>query len=144
MSDPTTIPGFGSAQRALVLFGGEPTLPWLKPLKPGFRHCAAVLECGAVWVVYNPMSNATEVATAPACDAARLAAHFEAAGYRVLPAAVAPPPPVPLGWRPYTCVEAVKRVLGLDAPAVFTPWQLYRYLRCMAADDGREETQHGR
>lgn len=140
MLGPTRIPGFGDAERALVLFGGEPTLPWLRLLKPGFRHCAAVLECGAVWVVYNPMSNATEIATAPACDARALAARFEAAGYRVVPAAVGPPPASPQPWRPYTCVEAVKRALGLSAPAVVTPWQLYRHLTTAC----EEERQHGR
>lgn len=132
----TTIPGFGSPTRALVLFGGEPDLAWLKALKPGFRHCAAVLQCGAVWVVYNPMSNATEVATLPACGEAELAARLESRGYRVVATAVAPPQPVPLPWRPFTCVEAVKRAIGLRAPAVLTPWQLYRRL---AADAGKVE-----
>ena len=28
----------------------------------------------------------------------------------------------------FTCVEAVKRVLGLHRRLVFTPWQLYRHL----------------
>jgi hypothetical protein len=28
----------------------------------------------------------------------------------------------------FTCVEAVKRVLGLHARFVLTPWQLYRHL----------------
>jgi hypothetical protein len=29
---------------------------------------------------------------------------------------------------PFTCVEAVKRILGIHAWAVVTPWQLYRHL----------------
>lgn len=138
MLAPTTIPGFGSPSRALVLFGGEPQLAWLKALKPGFRHCAAVLQCGAVWVIYNPMSNATEVATTPACDAAALAARFAAEGYRVVAAPVAPPRPAPLPWRPFTCVEAVKRAIGLRAPTVFTPWQLYRHLMAGEGQSAKE------
>jgi hypothetical protein len=30
--------------------------------------------------------------------------------------------------RPLTCVEAVKRILGIHARSINTPWQLYRYL----------------
>lgn len=134
MLAPTTIPGFGSPRRALVLFGGEPQLAWLRALRPGFRHCAAILQCGAVWVIYNPMSNATEVATLPACAEADLAARLGAAGYRVVATDVAAPWPAPLPWRPFTCVEAVKRAIGLRAAAVLTPWQLYRRLTAEAGD----------
>ena len=30
--------------------------------------------------------------------------------------------------RPYSCVESVKRILGIRAGFVLTPWQLYRFL----------------
>ena len=30
--------------------------------------------------------------------------------------------------RPYSCVESVKRILGIRAGLVLTPWQLYRHL----------------
>jgi hypothetical protein len=141
MLAPTTIPGFGSPRRALVLFGGEPQLAWLRALKPGFRHCAAVLQCGAVWVIYNPMSNATEVATLPACGEGTLAARLGAAGYRVVATDVAAPWPVPLPWRPFTCVEAVKRAIGLRAPAVLTPWQLYRRLTAENGETARTKEE---
>jgi len=28
----------------------------------------------------------------------------------------------------FTCVEAVKRILGIHSVRIFTPWQLYRHL----------------
>lgn len=31
--------------------------------------------------------------------------------------------------RPFTCVEMVKRVLGIKRWTIFTPYQLYRYLK---------------
>ena len=31
--------------------------------------------------------------------------------------------------RPFTCVEVVKRVLGIKRWSIFTPYQLYRYLK---------------
>ena len=33
-----------AAQRAFIVFGGGADLPWLLPLRRGFRHCFAALE----------------------------------------------------------------------------------------------------
>jgi hypothetical protein len=30
--------------------------------------------------------------------------------------------------RPFTCVEAVKRLIGIHAPWTLTPWQLFGHL----------------
>jgi hypothetical protein len=49
-------------------------------------------------------------------------------GHRVIATTLMIPPRVLAPIRPFTCVEAVKRVLGLRAPWVFTPWQLYCHL----------------
>ena len=41
-------------------------------------------------------------------------------------------------WRPrgvFTCVSAIKHLLGMQAPFVWTPWQLYLYLK--EQKDGR-------
>lgn len=31
-------------------------------------------------------------------------------------------------FRPFSCVEVVKRILGIDQALIFTPYQLYRYV----------------
>lgn len=116
-------------RRAMVVFGGDADLRWLRVLRPGFRHCFAVLKSGEYWVIYNPLSNGTEVEIWPDEHEETLRAWLAQNGYRVVDDAVRPLRPASLPWAPYTCVEAVKRVLGLRAPGVFTPWQLYRYLR---------------
>ena len=62
-------------------------------------------------------------------DALELAGHLDAVGRRVLHGPVATD--AGAGWpdaRPITCVEIVKRLLGVRAPAVVTPHQLYRHL----------------
>ena len=46
---------------AFVVFSGQTDLKWLKTLKPGFRHCFVLLETGGHWVVYNPLSNRTDI-----------------------------------------------------------------------------------
>lgn len=121
--------------RALVAFSGRTDLKWLRLLKPGYRHCFAVVEApggrdgdAPRWLLYNPLSVGTQMALWPGVDAAELRAGLEAEGYTVVQTRVRPLGRRVLGWRPFTCVEAVKRVLGLRAPAVLTPWQLRRYL----------------
>lgn len=113
---------------ALVVFSGTADLPWLRILKPGFRHCFAVVEAGGAWVVVNPLAQATELAVVAGVDGDDLAGWYRRRGFRVVACRVNGPPrrPAPLGL--YTCVEAVKRVLGIHARRVVTPWNLYKFL----------------
>ncbi|MEO5336533.1 MAG: hypothetical protein H7841_06530 [Magnetospirillum sp. WYHS-4] len=113
---------------ALVVFAGQADLKGLRLLRPGFRHCFVVLRRQGHWVVYNPLSHWTEIQVLADRPAADLACWFAEKGYRVVPAPAGEAPRIPAPWRPYTCVEAVKRALGLRAPWVFTPWQLYKRL----------------
>lgn len=115
--------------KALVVFAGRADLKWLRVLKPGFRHCFVTLRQADRWVVYNPLSHYTEIQLLGGYGAAELADWFRGQGLRVVSCDLREAPRVPAPWRPYTCVEAVKRVLGLRAPWIFTPWQLYRFLK---------------
>lgn len=116
-------------RRALVVFGGDVDLKWLRFLRPGYRHCFALLQSSDRWVLYNPLSNGTEVEVWPGDREESLRAWLVQNGYEVIDEVVRPLKPRVLPWAPYSCVEAVKRVLGLRAPRVFTPWQLYRHLK---------------
>lgn len=122
-----------SPLRALVVFSGQTELLWLRLFRPGFRHCFVLVESHAtgipVWVLYNPLSVGTQIALWPVDDAKALEKWLCGQGYTVAEAIVAPIRQRRFAWRPYTCVEAVKRVLGVHAAAIWTPWQLYRYLR---------------
>ena len=42
---------------------------------------------------------------------------------------IRPQPKTAAPWGPFTCVEAVKRVLGVRARFILTPWRLYKFLR---------------
>lgn len=121
-------------RRALVVFSGQTELAWLRMLRPGFRHCFVVLEFegegGAHnWVLYNPLSNGTQVDVWPSGYDAALHAWCAERGYEIVETRVNPLTTRLFSWRPYTCVEAVKRVLRLRKPWVFTPWQLYRTIK---------------
>lgn len=118
----------GGWLKAVVAFEGRGGLWWLRLLKPGFRHCFIALSTPEAWVVIDPQSDRTDVTVVPAGPDYDLAAFYRGIGLVVV--TCAPPGRVRRAapWRPYSCVEAVKRILGIHAGFILTPWQLYRRL----------------
>lgn len=124
--------------KALVVFADDCSLRRLRLLRRGFRHCFVAVRSGAGWVICDPLSNRTDLAFVADAIAADLARWYRSHGLQVVATRIAPPPRRPAPVRPYTCVEAVKRVLGIEARWVLTPWQLYRRLH-----DGDEKPLTG-
>ena len=114
--------------RAWVVFSGQVELRWLRVLRPGFRHCFVALNDGRHWLVVDPLAPFTDVAVLDLPADYDLPDWFRGLGFTVVPARLRRGLTRPAPWGPATCVEAVKRVLGLHAPFVLTPWQLYRRL----------------
>lgn len=120
------VPGI-AAQCAWVVFSGQCELAWLRILKPGFRHCYVLLHDGDYWITFDPLSNYTDINVCRCPPSFNLPDWIQDRGCTVVKTPLrrtkkqAP-------WMPFTCVEAVKRVIGLRARAVLTPWQLYKYL----------------
>jgi len=114
--------------RAWVVFSGVSELWWLRLLRPGFRHCFVALDDGRHWVVVDPLAPFTDVAVLGVPPGWDVPGWFRDLGMTVVAAPVRRGLTRPAPWGPFTCVEAVKRVLGLHAPFVLTPWQLYRRL----------------
>lgn len=113
----------------LLVFCHDTDLPWLRWLRPGFRHVFAALPVTGGWITLDPLSTRLELAFHPLPADSDLAGWFRRHGHIVLSTATRPPAtaiPVPLAL--LTCVGMVKRLLGLHAPFVLTPWQLYRHL----------------
>ena len=113
---------------ALVVFSGATHLWWLRFLRPGFRHCFVVLRFADSWVVVNPMAHQTEVGVYQDAQPASVVRHYRARGMTVVACPVRPAPRHPLPWSPFTCVEAAKRLLGVQEPGILTPWQLYQHI----------------
>ncbi|MBL6934032.1 MAG: hypothetical protein ISR48_01330 [Alphaproteobacteria bacterium] len=135
------IPAF--AQEAAVVFSGRADLWWLKFLKPGFRHCFLVLRAGGHWVVMDPLAHRTEIQVPPVDREFDLCRWLEAQGFTVVRTRVSPMDGEgsarPAPWMPFSCVEAIKRVLGIRSRRVVTPWSLYCYL---TARVGEAKTTH--
>lgn len=118
----------GDAQDLWLAFGGRADQPWLRALRPGFRHCFAALRDSGGWTVLEPLSGRLLVARldGPGRD---LPGVWRRAGCRVLgPFAPAAPRPM-LPWlTPFSCVALCRALLGPGAPFAVTPFGLYRRL----------------
>ncbi|PCI42073.1 MAG: hypothetical protein COB46_01745 [Rhodospirillaceae bacterium] len=126
-------------KRALVVFSDQADLAWLRVLRPGFRHCFVLIKCGVEggdagdlegsnWVLYNPLSTATQISLWAVHDDKVLKNSLVQQGYCIVETYVRPLTVEVLPWRPFTCVEAVKRSLGLHKSSLFTPYGLYKFL----------------
>lgn len=114
---------------AIVIFEHRDARGFLRLLRPGFRHCFCLLRHEAGWLLCDPLKGGLRLDLVPAYGMRALMDHYRGIG-RIALAGPGPSgfPAAPLGVRPLTCVEVVKRTLGLAAPAVFTPFQLHAYL----------------
>lgn len=119
-----------SDQKAWVVFSGQTEISWLRFLKPGFRHCYVLLNDGERWTSVDPLSHVMEVSTHHHVPADfDLPGWLQSRGNRVVQAPLRRDITKPAPFMLFTCVEAVKRVLGVHSRGIITPWQLYRYLR---------------
>lgn len=116
-----------SHQDAWVIFSARADLFWLKILKPGYRHCSVLLHDGAHWITFDPMSSYTDVLVHNLPADFDLPAWFAERGHTVIRAHIQKPKTA-APWMVFSCVEAVKRVLGIHSRFIFTPWQLFKFL----------------
>lgn len=118
---------YSDTSKAWVIFSPQADLAWLKILKPGFRHCAVLLNDGRNWITIDPLSNTTDITVHQVPLEFDLPLWMKDRGYCIVPAPVIRKA-VPAPFAIYSCVEVVKRVLGIHKRRIITPWQLYRYL----------------
>ncbi|WP_174890464.1 hypothetical protein [Roseicella sp. DB1501] len=119
-----------AGQRAFIVFGGTADQPWLRLLRPGYRHCFAAIADASGWTVLDPLSGRLVMARLDLSPAFDLPGFYRRAGFAV----AGPFAPGPARWRllpplsPFTCVALCRAVLGADAPFALTPWGLFRKL----------------
>lgn len=116
---------------AYVVFVDNVSLWWLKFLKKGFRHCYVLLKLngGSHWLELNPYSNQLilkEFWLGKRSD--ELVLFNENKNARICKVKIedAPLKCAPLGF--FTCVEFIKRIIGIHSVMVITPYQLYKKL----------------
>ena len=112
--------------KAIVGFGGEPTFWWMRFLKKGFYHCLVALGDGQSWILIDPLVAQIDLIVVGRAD---MDVFLTKNGYRTVHVRVKTPKNKRLRLRPHSCVETVKRFLGIENPALWTPYQLYLYLK---------------
>lgn len=112
--------------RAIAVFSGQTDFWWQRLMKPGFRHCGVLIEVGGNWIVLEPLAACLEVRVLPGASPSSLIRMLRRRHLVAIETAVVPIVGSVLFPGPFTCVEAVKRVLGIRTFWVQTPWQLYK------------------
>jgi hypothetical protein len=114
----------------MVVFVGRADCRWLDCLRAGFRHCFVALRDGGTWLICDPLKDRIELSALPIPADFDLPSFYADRGHTVLLGQTKPAlPRRPLSIAPLTCVTVAKRLLGVRAPWVLTPWQLCRHLR---------------
>ena len=116
------------AGRALVVFSGQTDFWWQRLLKPGYRHCGVVIEVGDRWVILEPLAACLQLEVLDS-SYEELWARLRHLGLRAIETKLYRDRKPLLYLRPLTCVEVVKRTLGIHAASVWTPWQLYKKIQ---------------
>lgn len=125
-----------SQRRVIVVFADRADCAWLRLLKPGFRHCFVALREQGGWLVFDPLLDRIELAWIEPGQDLDLPSFYAAQGHSVLAGTTRRPDRAPRlpHLTPLTCVSVVKRLLGLNAAWVLTPWQLFRHLTARQPD----------
>lgn len=120
-------------QEGYVVFEHSNHLWWLCFLKPGFRHCYILLQTAQnpdSWLEINPMSNQIcvfEHQSRIGIDYISYLQNIEKVTVVSVNFFAAPLKCAPFGV--FTCVEFVKRMLGIHKFWLFTPYQLYNKIK---------------
>lgn len=126
---PEILLGEAQNPEAWVIFSGETDIPYLKILKSGFRHCFILLNDGQHWMSIDPLSPYMDIQIYHHIESEfRLPQWLQARGYKAIKAKINKQHKKPAPWMFCTCVESIKRILGIYNRYIVTPWQLYRHL----------------
>jgi hypothetical protein len=101
----------------------------IRILRPGFRHCFCLIRSSTGWLLCDPLKRSLRLEAIGEYDPLTLAEALARNNRTVLLGTLLPKAGDPSPrFRPITCVEIVKRVLGLSLPGVLTPHQLFQAL----------------
>ena len=110
-----------------VGFSDETTIPILRLLRHGFRHCFIFFGDENTTFVVDPIANRIDLSFVPV-GVKIMSQIFSQKNIRI----VYVPRRFELGrissTGVFTCVEVVKRILGISKPFIVTPFRLYNFL----------------
>ncbi len=115
-------------QSAWIVFSNETDIRMLKLFREGFRHCFMMMLQNDRWILIDPRSNKTDVHLLPHPKSFNFPRYYAQQGKTVLKIPTLSVPSKILSPFPVSCVETLKRMIGLHAWWVMTPYQLYKKL----------------
>jgi len=116
-------------RRALVVFTPAARPWWLCWIDPAIGHCFVVVEDRKGWIVVDCLAQRLEIGVFSPRPESDLAAFYRDQGFEVMAATIADPPRRLAPPLPVTCVEIVKRTIGLHSWRIITPFQLLNYMK---------------
>lgn len=112
----------------LVVFSDQTDLWWLKFLRRGFRHCFILIRFADMWISIDALAHKTEVMRIDIPDFVTLKQWLENQGEIVIKYHITPTKFKPCWPSVFSCVESVKRIIGIRNLFILTPWQLYKFI----------------
>ncbi|MFI3241509.1 MAG: hypothetical protein R3Y43_02965 [Alphaproteobacteria bacterium] len=112
--------------KAIIIFEDNTTLWYLRLLKENFRHCYVVLfsDKSHICTEINPMSNKILINNFHKLG---LKSYLKNKSFIVVDCTYIPLKALPIGV--FSCVEVLKRIVGINKRFLITPHQLYTYLQ---------------
>lgn len=117
-----------SSSTTWLIFSDDTDIRMLKILRRGFRHCFAIMQQGDRWILVDPRSNKTDIVLLPHPKCFNFPRYYTEQGKTVLKIHDRPTPNKIMSPFPVSCVEGLKRLIGLHAWWILTPRQLYNHL----------------
>jgi 3-oxoacyl-[acyl-carrier-protein] synthase III len=112
-----------------VIFSPHTDFSYLRFLAPGFRHCFVLLSDGRRAVIVEPLARRIDVLSIDLASGAEgIVREFEKMGMTAIRARMREDSRKGWSFGIFTCVEVVKRILGIHGAKVMTPRQLYLFL----------------
>jgi hypothetical protein len=106
----------------------RPTQMWYRHvLQPGYGHVAALGYREGVWVYFDPGSDFSDIML---IDGPDLKPEDMLPDHQIVLVEARRRKQIhrwPWIFGPVTCVEAIKSLLGIRNPLIWTPYQLFRY-----------------
>jgi hypothetical protein len=117
-----------NAQSAWIIFSDDTDIRMLRLFRRGFRHCFMMVQSDDRWLLIDPRSNKTDVHLLPHPKSFNFPRYYTEQGKTVIKIPAIQTPHKILSPFPVSCVETLKRLIGLHAWWVITPYQLYKIL----------------
>tara|TARA_R110000765_G_scaffold35457_2_gene79833 strand:+ start:2046 stop:2468 length:423 start_codon:yes stop_codon:yes gene_type:complete len=126
----------------VIFRGADRSYWWVRFLRPSWSHVVLVRFDGFNWIKCEPNLAYTEISIITAVESDTIDTIASRIGhtgieYLAKRAVIGEKQTMrtPMLFAPFTCVEVAKSVLGIRAWWVWTPWQLFNYIK---------DKQHGK